>query len=125
MPLEPRASFAERASEAIRAAPQRESSPFADGASPPRPRSPLGPPPASPADRASSGVDVAGGDAAADGRRVGPSTLSQGIYVICRRGNASQVAAAALAEAGYRDVCDIIGGLASWREEADAGFPLF
>jgi adenylyltransferase/sulfurtransferase len=52
------------------------------------------------------------------------------IYVICQRGNDSQVAVRALKAAGLDDggrrfIGDIRGGLRAWREEVDAGWPDF
>jgi len=48
-----------------------------------------------------------------------PST----VVLLCRRGNASRRAAAALAEAGVAGLCDVIGGLAAWKADVDATFP--
>lgn len=46
------------------------------------------------------------------------------VYVICRRGNDSQLAVEVLRHAGFNSVYDIAGGLQSWVEEVDATFPV-
>ncbi len=45
------------------------------------------------------------------------------VVLICRRGNASVAAAAALRAAGATAVCDVEGGVMAWRREIDATFP--
>jgi adenylyltransferase/sulfurtransferase len=51
-----------------------------------------------------------------------------GIYVICRLGNDSQIAAEALRSVGsdeVRVVRDIVGGLRAWSREVDSQFPVY
>jgi adenylyltransferase/sulfurtransferase len=43
---------------------------------------------------------------------------------LCRRGNDSQLAAAALRQSG-RDATDVRGGLVAWSREIDPRFPLY
>lgn len=43
---------------------------------------------------------------------------------LCRRGNDSQIAAAALRQSG-RDATDVRGGLVAWSREIDPHFPLY
>ncbi len=50
---------------------------------------------------------------------------SADIVFICRRGQDSQVAAAALAKAGRRRVKDVIGGLEAWSRDVDPTFPTY
>ena len=45
-------------------------------------------------------------------------------YVICRRGNDSQLAVKILTQAGI-DAKDIIGGLVTWSKVVDATFPTY
>lgn len=75
---------------------------------------------------ASSMPFAAGGDApalaAAFRARFG-ATPPNRVIVICRRGNASRFAAAALIDAGVRGVCDVAGGLAEWARTVDPDFP--
>jgi len=50
------------------------------------------------------------------------------IYVVCRLGNDSQIAAEALrraASASDATVLDLIGGLRAWSNEVDNGFPVY
>ena len=56
-----------------------------------------------------------------------PSTLpeSNEVVFICRRGQDSQIAAAALAKAGRLGVRDVIGGLEAWSREVDPTFPTY
>ena len=45
--------------------------------------------------------------------------------VVCRRGNDSQRAVRMLREGGVSGAVDVVGGLAAWSREADAGFPAY
>lgn len=47
------------------------------------------------------------------------------IYVICRRGIASRVAAQLLSQEGFGNVFDIMGGLNEWSRVVDRGFPFY
>lgn len=47
------------------------------------------------------------------------------LYVICRRGNDSQMAVQVLRENGFIYASDIIGGFESWVKEIDPNFPLY
>jgi rhodanese-related sulfurtransferase len=48
------------------------------------------------------------------------------IVVVCRLGNDSQIAAAALRDAGTgKQVRDLIGGLRAWSREVDPTFPVY
>jgi adenylyltransferase/sulfurtransferase len=46
------------------------------------------------------------------------------VYVICRRGNHSQLAVEALRAAGLEEVYDLIGGIQAWAEELDPAMPV-
>lgn len=49
------------------------------------------------------------------------------VFVVCRRGNDSQVAVQRLNDAGEEGITakDIIGGLHSWAELIDHSFPVY
>ncbi|KAG8072806.1 hypothetical protein GUJ93_ZPchr0006g45256 [Zizania palustris] len=47
------------------------------------------------------------------------------LYVICRRGDDSQVAVHILRENGFLFASDVAGGLESWAKEVDPSFPLY
>ncbi|KAF7424316.1 Urmylation protein [Pleurotus ostreatus] len=47
------------------------------------------------------------------------------IYILCRLGNDSQIAADALREVSTAPVKDIIGGLVSWAQDVDSSFPVY
>ncbi|KAI8824822.1 adenylyltransferase [Fimicolochytrium jonesii] len=47
------------------------------------------------------------------------------IYIICRRGNDSQLAVQKLKQEGFQDVKDIVGGLTAWTREVDGAFPVY
>lgn len=49
------------------------------------------------------------------------------LYVICRLGNDSQIAAEALRHTGGGEliVRDVIGGLRAWSNTVDPGFPIY
>jgi rhodanese-related sulfurtransferase len=53
--------------------------------------------------------------------RVGDFPKDQPVYVVCRSGNRSLVAARTLVEAGFTDVRNVEGGMIAW---AAAGFPV-
>lgn len=47
------------------------------------------------------------------------------LYVVCRRGNDSQRAVAALRAAGITHGIDVMGGMEGWAAEVDPGFPTY
>ena len=47
------------------------------------------------------------------------------VYILCRRGVASQKAAIKLVEWGYEQVYNIDGGLEQWQKDVDSTFPLY
>uniref|UniRef100_A0A0D9YT07 Adenylyltransferase and sulfurtransferase MOCS3 n=1 Tax=Oryza glumipatula TaxID=40148 RepID=A0A0D9YT07_9ORYZ len=47
------------------------------------------------------------------------------LYVVCRRGNDSQIAVQLLREKGFLSAKDIIGGLQSWAQDVDPDFPVY
>lgn len=47
------------------------------------------------------------------------------LFVICRRGNDSQVAVELLHKLGFTSAKDIIGGLESWTHNVDPKFPTY
>uniref|UniRef100_A0A0D9VMB4 Adenylyltransferase and sulfurtransferase MOCS3 n=1 Tax=Leersia perrieri TaxID=77586 RepID=A0A0D9VMB4_9ORYZ len=47
------------------------------------------------------------------------------VYVMCRRGNDSQVALQILRENGFLYTSDVTGGFESWAKEVDPSFPLY
>jgi phage shock protein E len=53
--------------------------------------------------------------------RVGEFPKGEPVYVVCRSGNRSLVAARTLVEAGYTDVRNVEGGMIAW---AAAGLPV-
>ncbi|TFY83025.1 hypothetical protein EWM64_g981 [Hericium alpestre] len=56
----------------------------------------------------------------------GDATSSSEIYVVCRLGNDSQIAASALREAAPDVVVkDLIGGLQAWSRDVDHNFPVY
>jgi rhodanese-related sulfurtransferase len=55
------------------------------------------------------------------GDRVGEFPKDQPVYVVCRSGNRSLVAARTLVEAGFTDVRNVEGGMIAW---AAAGLPV-
>ena len=65
--------------------------------------------------------------AAANG---GPSSSSSSaeqrpLYVVCRRGNDSQRAVAALRRAGISHGVDVVGGMEAWARDVDPSFPTY
>jgi rhodanese-related sulfurtransferase len=64
---------------------------------------------------AAPGSTEGGGDA-------GGETPS--LYVICRRGNASQEAVVALRAAGLGHAVDVIGGMSRWAADVDGSLPV-
>lgn len=46
-------------------------------------------------------------------------------YVVCRRGNDSQRALAALRRAGISNGVDVVGGMEAWALEVDSSFPTY
>jgi adenylyltransferase/sulfurtransferase len=52
-------------------------------------------------------------------------STSSPLMVICRRGNASQMAVQQLRMAGFTDnVVDIIGGMTQWSKDVDSFLPI-
>ncbi|KAK9763564.1 hypothetical protein K7432_009631 [Basidiobolus ranarum] len=47
------------------------------------------------------------------------------VYIVCRRGQDSQVAVRVLQNHGWTNAKDIIGGLQSWTKDVDPTFPLY
>ena len=47
------------------------------------------------------------------------------LYVVCRRGNDSQIAVDKLRKAGIENVFDLKGGLQQWSKEIDETFPIY
>ncbi|XP_051143649.1 adenylyltransferase and sulfurtransferase MOCS3 [Andrographis paniculata] len=47
------------------------------------------------------------------------------LYVVCRRGNDSQIAVECLRKMGYPSAKDIVGGLESWANDVDGNFPIY
>jgi len=51
---------------------------------------------------------------------------AQSLYIVCRLGNDSQIAAIALRDAGCGSkVVDVIGGLNAWAKTVDNTFPIY
>lgn len=53
--------------------------------------------------------------------RAGEFTKDEPVYIVCRSGNRSLVAAETLVAAGYRDVRNVQGGMIAWESE---GLPI-
>lgn len=53
------------------------------------------------------------------------SGSSASLFVICRRGNDSQMAVELLHKLGFTSAKDIIGGLESWTRNVDPKFPTY
>lgn len=47
------------------------------------------------------------------------------LYVVCRRGNDSQIALQILHQNGYSAAKDLIGGLVSWANIVNCDFPIY
>ncbi|PSC70689.1 Adenylyltransferase and sulfurtransferase MOCS3 [Micractinium conductrix] len=77
------------------------------------------PPPAAAAGQ--QGQQDGGGTEQQDGTAPPPPPL----YVVCRRGNDSQRAVAALRAAGISHGVDVMGGMEGWAREVDQGFPTY
>uniref|UniRef100_A0A0E0K0I4 Molybdenum cofactor synthesis 3 n=1 Tax=Oryza punctata TaxID=4537 RepID=A0A0E0K0I4_ORYPU len=56
---------------------------------------------------------------------VSSSDKPPSLYVLCRRGNDSQMAVQLLREKGFLSAKDIIGGLQSWAQDVDPDFPVY
>lgn len=67
------------------------------------------------------GADAANGAAAPATSATVPHT----VYVVCRRGNDSQLAVQRLRQAGIDGAVDVMGGLMAWARECDVGFPTY
>jgi len=59
------------------------------------------------------------------GQEVLDQDPDRAIYVLCRRGNDSQIAVETLKKLGMSTCYDIVEGLDGWRKEVDGGFPLY
>ena len=70
-------------------------------------------------DSAGTVLGALGWDGGNDGSP--PPTL----YVMCRRGNDSQIAVSKLLEVGVAGVYDIQGGLQAWAQQIDPSFPIY
>ncbi|GER54561.1 adenylyltransferase and sulfurtransferase MOCS3 [Striga asiatica] len=57
--------------------------------------------------------------------KIGDSNREASLYVICRRGNDSQMAVELLREVGFGLAKDIVGGLESWAHDVDPQFPTY
>jgi len=70
---------------------------------------------------------TAGDAAEQNGGAVGSSSPSEHppFYVVCRRGNDSQRALAALRRAGISQGVDVVGGMEAWAREVDTSFPMY
>ncbi|PRW57410.1 Adenylyltransferase and sulfurtransferase MOCS3 [Chlorella sorokiniana] len=79
---------------------------------------------AQPATAAGAANAAAAGDTAAE--QNGTDTASSPpFYVVCRRGNDSQRALAALRRAGISQGIDVVGGMEGWAREVDTSFPTY
>ena len=47
------------------------------------------------------------------------------LYVVCRRGNDSQVAVQKLLKLGISNAFDLEGGLQQWSNQVDSTFPIY
>lgn len=77
---------------------------------------------------AAAGTAATAGDAAGqDGTAEDSSSPSEQppFYVVCRRGNDSQRALAALRRAGISQGVDVVGGMEAWAREVDTSFPMY
>lgn len=67
-----------------------------------------------------------GGQAAVNGGPTSSSVAEQRpLYVVCRRGNDSQRAVAALRRVGISHGVDVVGGIEAWAREVDPTFPTY
>lgn len=74
----------------------------------------------SPAAAGAAGAAAPSGAATSDEQGPPPP-----LYVVCRRGNDSQRAVAALRAAGIRHSVDVVGGMEGWAREVDPSFPTY
>jgi len=80
----------------------------------------------------SSSSGGGGGDGGADGctgaapeaAAAAPAPAPERIFVLCRRGNHSQLAVRRLREAGFGGAVDLVGGLGAWAAAVDGGMPV-
>eukprot|EP00775_Hariotina_reticulata_P010323 gene10323-10480_t len=79
--------------------------------------------PSTKADSSDRGMSTAAGSGGGQG-----SDMSRGghraVYVMCRRGNHSQLAVQRLREAGVGQAVDVIGGYEAWAAQVDPGMPV-
>lgn len=47
------------------------------------------------------------------------------VYIVCRRGNDSQLAARHLKLKLRKNIKDIVGGLHAWTKQIDSNFPIY
>lgn len=69
--------------------------------------------------------DLSAVDTALKEARPDIEPLDSPVYVICRRGNDSQLAVELLRKKGYTMAKDIIGGFHSWAQHVDPDFPIY
>ena len=73
-----------------------------------------------------NGGEPANGAAQTNGAaQASGSSAPPPLYVVCRRGNDSQRAVAALRAAGISHAVDVVGGMEGWAREVDPGFPTY
>lgn len=65
----------------------------------------------------------ADGAAANGSTATGADAANGPIFVVCRRGNHSQLAVQRLRAAGYSEAIDLIGGMAAWGTSVDEAMP--
>ncbi|KMZ66770.1 Adenylyltransferase and sulfurtransferase MOCS3-1 [Zostera marina] len=58
-------------------------------------------------------------------KEIGQCKETDSLYVICRRGNDSQIAVQILHQNGYSTAKDLIGGLISWANLVNCDFPIY
>lgn len=72
-----------------------------------------------------AGVEGEGGGAAAATAQQQQDGPARGVlYVLCRRGNNSQLAVARLRAAGIVNAVDVVGGIEAWAREVDPRMPV-
>ncbi|KIY99793.1 adenylyltransferase andsulfurtransferase MOCS3/UBA4 [Monoraphidium neglectum] len=65
-----------------------------------------------------------GGAAASAAAPAAAAAPPRPVYVMCRRGNHSQLAVRALREAGLAECYDLVGGIQAWAQEVDPALPI-
>uniref|UniRef100_A0A7S3QLN7 Adenylyltransferase and sulfurtransferase MOCS3 n=1 Tax=Dunaliella tertiolecta TaxID=3047 RepID=A0A7S3QLN7_DUNTE len=64
------------------------------------------------------------GRSSGEGAGSGEQSPEAGLYVMCRRGNNSQLAVARLRELGVLSAVDVVGGMENWAESLDPSMPV-